>query len=204
MHTITNVETYTKTLGVEWNVNSDHFRLTITDLPVTNVTKQLLISYVAKTFDVLGWFSPAIIKVKIWLWELKLDLDDPVPQHVKEAWLQWKSERTCLSKKHISRCYFTELVRDSIHLHGFFGASEDAYRTWFSSNLLITMEMFTCLANKGCTYQTSVYSLSRTLWYLTVVSALRPLEWTGNGLAPSFSIGCLATHGISKHMSVTE
>ena len=55
---------YTKTLGVEWNAQTDHFRLTIANLPpLKNVTKRDL-SVVAKTFDVLGWFAPTIIKVK--------------------------------------------------------------------------------------------------------------------------------------------
>ena len=68
MHTITETETYTKTLSVECNSNSKHFRLTIADLPpLTNVTKRLLVSDISKTFDVLGWFSPAIVKVKILL-----------------------------------------------------------------------------------------------------------------------------------------
>ena len=107
MHSITDTETYTKTLGIEWNSNSDHFRLTIADLPpLTNVTKRLLVSDIAKTFDVLGWFSPSIVKVKILLqrlWELKVDWDDPVPHLIKESWLQWRSELQCLSNKHISR-----------------------------------------------------------------------------------------------------
>ena len=101
MHTITEVEMYTKTLGIEWNTNLDHFRLTIADLPpLTNVTKRLLVSDIAKTFDVLGWFSPAIVKVKILLqrlWELKVDWDDPVPQLIKDVWLQWRSELQYLS-----------------------------------------------------------------------------------------------------------
>ena len=74
---------YTKTLGIEWNANLDHFQLTIADLPpVTNVTKRLLFSDITKMFDVLGWFSPAIIKVKIplqGLQELKVDWDDLCP-----------------------------------------------------------------------------------------------------------------------------
>ena len=131
MHTITDVETYTKTLGIEWNTTSDHFRLTIADLPpLTNVTKRLLVSDIAKTFDVLGWFSPTIIKVKILLqrlWELKVDWDEPVPHIIKEAWLQWRSELQCLSEKHVSRCYFPKGVIESIQLHGFSDASEDAY-----------------------------------------------------------------------------
>ena len=88
-HTITDVETYTKTLGIEWNSNSDHFRVTIADLPpLANVMKRLLVSNIARTFDVLGWLSPAIVKVKILLqrvWESKVHWDDPVPSQIKEA-----------------------------------------------------------------------------------------------------------------------
>ena len=65
---------YTKTLGIEWNPSHDHFRLTIADLPpIHNLTKRMLVSDIAKTFDVLGWFSPTIIKMKILLqrlWEM--------------------------------------------------------------------------------------------------------------------------------------
>ena len=78
---------YTNTLGVEWNAHLDHFRLTIVDLPPReNVTKRVLVSDIAKTFDVLGWFSPTIIKVKILLqqlWELKVDWDDPLPPEIR-------------------------------------------------------------------------------------------------------------------------
>ena len=131
-HTITDVETYTKTLGIEWNSNSDHFRVTIADLPpLANVTKRLLVSDIARTFDVLGWLSPAIVKVKILLqrvWESKVHWDDPVPSQIKEAWLQWRSQLHVLSERHIPRCYFLkESVTESIQLHGFSDASEDAY-----------------------------------------------------------------------------
>lgn len=54
---------YMKTLGIEWNVKSDKFHLTVAKLPpLDNVTKRLLVSDIAKTFDVLGWFSLTIIK----------------------------------------------------------------------------------------------------------------------------------------------
>ena len=54
-------DTYTKTLGIEWNATSDHFRLTVTDLPqLHNFTKRALVSDIAKTFDVLGWFLPQL------------------------------------------------------------------------------------------------------------------------------------------------
>ena len=52
---------YTKTLGIEWNVSQDHFRLTVADQPpMDNLTKHALVSDIAKTLDALGWFSSTI------------------------------------------------------------------------------------------------------------------------------------------------
>ena len=123
---------YTKTLGIEWNATMDHFRLTIAKLPpLNNVTKRMLVSDIAKTFDVLGWFAPTVIKVKILLqrlWEQKVEWDDPVPTPIFDDWAQWRSELPLLSNKHIPRCYFNKdsnIV--SLQLHGFSDASENAY-----------------------------------------------------------------------------
>lgn len=46
------------------------------------LTKRGLVSDIAKVFDVLGFFSPATIKMKILLqhlWEMKIDWDEAVP-----------------------------------------------------------------------------------------------------------------------------
>lgn len=67
---ISDPESYTKTLhvGIEWNSSYDHFRLTVADLPQVNgLSKRALVSDIAKTFDVLGCYSPTIIKAKILL-----------------------------------------------------------------------------------------------------------------------------------------
>ena len=79
----------------------------------------------------LGWFSPATIKLKILfqrLWELKLEWDDTVPLSVKTQWLKWRTELPLLANCHIARCYFP---RDSFitswQLHGFSNASELAF-----------------------------------------------------------------------------
>jgi len=132
MHIIQNSNEYTKTLGIQWNSNSDHFRLTISDFPSTkNLSKRMLVSDIAKTFDVLGWFSPSTIKMKILLqelWELKIDWDDPIPDSVRDSWLQWRSELNLLSGKHISRCYFDKnTLIIAVELHGFCDASKRAY-----------------------------------------------------------------------------
>ena len=48
-------EHYTKTLGIEWNALSDHFRVTVTELPsIECMTKRALVADVARTFDALG------------------------------------------------------------------------------------------------------------------------------------------------------
>ena len=132
MHLIPDSHEYVKTLGIEWNANADHFRLTIADLPpLEDVTKRILVSDIAKTFDALGWFSPSIIKVKILLqqlWESKVDWDDPIPTAIRDVWLKWRSELDVLSSKHIPRCYFSKETRIvSTELHGFCDASEQAY-----------------------------------------------------------------------------
>ena len=131
-HQLPDTDHYTKTLGMEWNAKQDHFRLTVAELPpTTNITKRSLVSDIAKTYDVLGWFSPTIIKVKILLqqlWEQKVNWDDPVPQPIVEAWLQWRSELNLLTKKHVPRCYFDKATQIStMQLHGFSDASERAY-----------------------------------------------------------------------------
>ena len=57
-HSIPSPDEYTKTLGIEWNASMDHFCLTVAKLPpLQQVTKRVLVSDIAKTFDVLGWFS---------------------------------------------------------------------------------------------------------------------------------------------------
>ena len=62
---------YTKTLGIEWHSMMDHFRLDVSNhIPLNDLTKRTLVSDIAKTYDVLGWFAPIVIKVTILLQRL--------------------------------------------------------------------------------------------------------------------------------------
>ena len=91
VHTINNTSDYTMTLGIKWNPQLDHFRITVAKLPfLEGVTKRMLVSDITKTFDVLRWFSRTVVKVKILLqrlWELKVDWDSPIPQHIFDTWM---------------------------------------------------------------------------------------------------------------------
>ena len=124
--------TLPKTLGMEWNPCQDIFRLTTDNTTVSDsTTKREIASDVAKTYDVLGWFSPSIIKSKILLqklWECKIDWDETVPLHLIDLWRRWKTELPLLSSVEIRRCYFpTSVSKCSVQLHGFSDASEEAY-----------------------------------------------------------------------------
>lgn len=128
---ILNPESYTKTLGIEWNSSTDQFRLTVAAIPQMNgMTKRALVSDIAKIFDMLGWYSPMIVKAKILLqllWSQKIGWDDPVPDTILQEWLRWRNELHLLSN-HIPRCYYPkEVVITSMQIHGFSDASERAY-----------------------------------------------------------------------------
>ena len=132
IHTLSDSDEYAKTQGIEWNSKLDHFRLTVAELPQQErLTKRILTSDIAKIFDVLGWFSPTVVKAKILLqrlWEIKVQWDDLVPQDLEETWHQWRSELGLLTHWLIPRCYFpknTTIVYKQ--LHGFSDASEQAY-----------------------------------------------------------------------------
>lgn len=64
--------------------------MTITKFPSFNVlTKQDLVSDIARVIDVLVWYSPTIIKAKIcfqFLWSESIELDDPVTDTILEEW----------------------------------------------------------------------------------------------------------------------
>ena len=58
IHPLPDPEEYTKTLDIKWNAGLDHFCVTISDFPpLDNLPKCMLVSDIAKTFDVLGWVS---------------------------------------------------------------------------------------------------------------------------------------------------
>ena len=129
---ITDSPEYSKTLGIEWSAERDVFRLTVSEETLRPpLTKRMLTSDIAKTFDILGWFSPSTIKAKILLqkiWEREINWDELVPLDLLDTWHRWRSELRLLSDKHIPRCYCSKSIRGCrTELHGFSDASEEAY-----------------------------------------------------------------------------
>ena len=106
--------------------------MTIADLaPQDSWTKRTLSSDIAKTYDVLCWFAPVIIKAKILLqrlWEAGLGWDDTVPPELEQEWLEWRQQLSLLVDKCIPRYYYPKDVKIAYkQLHGYSDASEAAY-----------------------------------------------------------------------------
>lgn len=86
---------FTKALGIEWSASLDCFRLTVSEFPGFDVVTKRALTDVAKTSDVIGWFAPVIVKVKILLqslWEAETGWDEPVPPIIQETWERWRAE----------------------------------------------------------------------------------------------------------------
>ena len=92
-----------KALGVHWNTDLDNLYVATPPLThITGPTKRLIASGVAKTFDLMGWFSPSVIVLKVLLQKLN-DWDDPVPA---TALRNWQDKLTYITNHPVPRYYF--------------------------------------------------------------------------------------------------
>ena len=145
-------------------------RLTVANYPSSkNVTKRKLVSDVAKVFDVLGWFAPATVRMKILLqrlWEQNIDWDDPVPAGIGELWARWMKELPTLASKSIPRCHFPREAKvTSMQVHGFSDASEDAYASVVYVRLAsLSGSIYTSLVMQGVAHQENLDPTAGTLW----------------------------------------
>ena len=132
VHSISGLEcNYAKTLGLEWNTTTDLIHLVISIPPSSKIVmKRILLSDIAKVFDILGSFTPKIICLKILLqrvWEEQLVWDDSVPARIQQVWCHWSSELQFLSSKSVPRYFPKSIQETSLQLHGFSDASEGVY-----------------------------------------------------------------------------
>ena len=121
-----------KALGVHWDTALDSLHVATPVLNETNVpTKRQVLSDVARTFDVLGWFSPVTVFLKILLqrvWHLGLEWDQLLPPELAEIWKTWRGELASLTAFPIPRHYYQKgKQKFSVQLHGFCDASQVAF-----------------------------------------------------------------------------
>ena len=119
-----------KALGLQWDSKQDCMCPSINIPTSYRKTKRGIISDVSKTFDVLGWISPAILPMKILyqtLWEKGQEWDGDAPDNVIEEHAKWREQLPCLSNKKLPRCYTSHSQPLQQELHGFSDASKKAY-----------------------------------------------------------------------------
>ena len=129
MQTINAPDQCHKALGVHWHTTQDTLHVATPILDSNDrPTKRQVASDVARTFDIMGWFAPSIIQVKILLqklWQLRIDWDQLVPDDIAQC---WRKELPHLTQYPVPRCYYTkDKGKISTQLHGFCDASQQAY-----------------------------------------------------------------------------
>ena len=76
-----------KTLRIHWDSDNDVFHVSISQEAALLIsTKRGLASDIARTHDILGWFTPSIVVTKVLLqqlWEANLDWDGEVTQDIQ-------------------------------------------------------------------------------------------------------------------------
>ena len=124
-------ESYPKALGVIWNSVDDTMCIDVNYLGEEDVrSKRDILSDTFKTFDVMGWITPAILPMKILiqtLWQMKVEWREDLPAKQLLIHQTWRKELPILSDVSIPRCYFLEEPALTLQLHGFSDASENAF-----------------------------------------------------------------------------
>ena len=121
-----------KALGLRWNTLKDTLSVSVPPLqPPSLATKRAVCSAIAKTFDVMGWYAPAVLPAKLLLqdlWRLELSWDQELPDYLQLRWRKWAEDLHFISDHTLPR-YMGSLnlkARDCT-LHGFADASSKAY-----------------------------------------------------------------------------
>ena len=122
-----------KTLGVHWSTETDAFFVATPELTEEGpVTKRIISSACAKTFDILGWYTPALIQAKSLLQQLWIAgraWDDPAPEDVADKFITWRKELKHIRLHAVPRKLTQNNLSPvmSMQLHGFADASETGY-----------------------------------------------------------------------------
>ena len=120
-----------KALGIHWDTTKDTFLVATPKLEDSATpTKHQVLSDVAKIFDVLGFYSPVTVTLKVLLqklWQLNLCRDDNIPTNLSGIWSTWRKELPLITSHPILRFYhFPDRQVHDLQIHGFCDASQQA------------------------------------------------------------------------------
>ena len=114
-------------LDIAWNPTVLQFGSRASRQPVN---KSTVLSKIAKLFDPLGWISPAIVTLKIFmqsLWALTKEWDQVLPDKHVEYWQNIYTSLEAISKIRIPRWIGVQPQSCSFEFHGFADACKLAY-----------------------------------------------------------------------------
>lgn len=118
-----------KVLGLMWNPQEDTFSFAINhEPPRTAASKRMILSFISRIFDPLGFLAPISFRVKVLLqqlWKNKLDWDDNLPEPLHHQWSEFIQDWQELTSIRIPRYMHSRHVPCS--LVGFCDASEQGY-----------------------------------------------------------------------------
>ena len=98
-----------KVLGLKWLATSDQFSFEVLEIPkFLVVTKRVILSFIARLFDPLGFLAPFVMVAKILfhdLWKAGVDWDLPEPEVSEKVFTQWLDGFRYLGSLFIPRSY---------------------------------------------------------------------------------------------------
>ncbi|XP_036345870.1 uncharacterized protein LOC118755131, partial [Rhagoletis pomonella] len=117
-------------LGLRWDAVTDQLFFQV-DLDQSSEapTKRRVLSEVARLFDPAGLLSPVVVTGKLFIqrmWAAGLSWDSPLPDDLRNGWLEYRSKLEGLNKIRIDR-WMGMIQRVQTTLHGFCDASSQAY-----------------------------------------------------------------------------
>ncbi|XP_017791904.1 PREDICTED: uncharacterized protein LOC108573925 [Habropoda laboriosa] len=124
-----NIDKDPKTLGLKWSPAEDQLSYNVRPSVNKRYTKRTVLSEIAEIYDPLGLIGPIIIRAKLMmqdLWQLRVGWDESLPQGLHTKWTAYRDALERLPDIKIPRCAKISET-ESIDLHGFADASEEAY-----------------------------------------------------------------------------
>ncbi|XP_073820609.1 uncharacterized protein [Musca autumnalis] len=127
-----------KILGMYWNPGDDAFKF---ELKFHRVrpdiisgerypTKRELLSVVMSVYDPLGLLSHFMVTAKLLLrevWRYDIRWDENIPNELFDIWNNWRDELKNVAQVSVPRYYFRIGLPETVELHIFVDASEDAF-----------------------------------------------------------------------------
>ncbi|XP_067949833.1 uncharacterized protein [Watersipora subatra] len=119
-----------RTLGMEWNLQSDSFHFSAPETNNAMITKRNVLSKIAQIYDPMGLISPLILKGKLILQRVTaadLEWDQLLEPGDMREWRDWLNDIGKLANFSIKRCLKPPGNIKTIQLHHFSDASSQGY-----------------------------------------------------------------------------